>query len=106
MKKKYITKYDRTWKGKEWFSSWGSQKFIRTLTDEEAATLDGIEEVPEPEPFIECVGSNRETGRMFCLKCGSKKGFFVYKMCRGEQKNWYDINKCAECGAREKKYYR
>ena len=99
--KSYITLRDRTWKGKEWFSSHGSYKFIRKLTDEEAGVLDDIELVPEPKPFEKIVGN--DDGRMFCLKCDSKKGFYVYKMRRGKQKNWYNIYKCANCGCREKK---
>lgn len=101
MKRTYITKYDRTWKGREWFSSYGSQRFTRRLSDEEAASLDGIELVPDPKPFTQCVGSS--DGRMFCTICNSRKGFFVYKMRRGTQRKWYDIYKCAECGEREKK---
>lgn len=98
----YITLRDRTWKGKEWWASYGSDKFIRKLTDEEAATLDDIELVPEPKPFEKIVGS--DNGRMFCLKCDSRKGFYPYKMHRGAQKNWYTIYKCADCGSREKEY--
>jgi len=50
--KPYITLRDRQWKGKEWFTSWRSQKNIRRLTDEEAKPFleDGtIKEVIPPE---------------------------------------------------------
>ena len=100
-KKKYITLYDRTWKGKEWFSSFRSQKFIRSLTEAEAAMLDGIEEVVPALPLEEGV-VGLSNGRLYCKKCGSAKGFFVHKMHRGEQSRWYTTYKCADCGARER----
>jgi len=104
MKKKYITHIDRTLRGKEWWSTFGSTKFIRTLTDEEAATLDNIEEVPEPKPFEKIVDEAlARTGKLACIKCGSKKGFYIYKMNRGKQSGWYVIYRCPDCGAREKK---
>jgi len=105
MKKSYITLRDRTWKGREWWSSYGRNVNIRRLTDEEAATLTDIEEWVNPlQPVQDNVVGN-DDGRMFCKKCGSKKGFYVYKNHRGEQKKWYTIYKCAECGAREKRNY-
>ena len=100
-KKKYITTRDRTWKGKDWFSSFRSTKFIRTLTQKEADSLDCIQEVPKPKPFVKCRGDNN--GRMFCLLCKSTRGFYIYQMHRGKQINWYMIYKCSDCGEREKK---
>lgn len=104
MKKRYITLIDRTWKGKGWWSSFGGTYFYRMLTDEEAKSLDCIQEVIPLKPCEENV-VNRESGRISCLKCKSTKGFFIHKMFRGKQINWYYIYKCADCGCREKKMY-
>ena len=89
-KRKYITLRDRTWKGEEWWSSFGGTKFIRTLTDEEAKTLDDIEEVTPLRPLETGVVGD-ENGRMFCKKCDSKRGFYIHKMFRSAQVNWYYI---------------
>jgi len=102
--KPYTTLRDRQWKGKEWFTSFRSYKNIRKLTDEEAKPL--LEEgtiqlvIEKKKPTIGVVGDN--DGRMFCLKCDSQKGFYVYKMYRGKQSNWYNIYTCVDCGEREK----
>ena len=99
--KPYITLRDRTWKGKEWFTSYRSYKNIRMLTNEEAESLDNIQEViPKKKPIKGVVGD--KDGRLFCLKCGSQKGFYIYKMHRGKQSNWYNIYTCPDCGEREK----
>jgi len=100
--KPYITLRDRQWKGKEWFTSWRSQKNIRMLTGKEAESLENIQEVELlKEPVADVVGN--DDGRMFCLKCGSKRGFYIFKMHRGKQSNWYRMYKCSDCGEREKK---
>ena len=104
MKKKYITLIDRTWKGKEWWTSFRSTKFIRTLTDEEASQLDNIEEVIPLKPLEEnVIGDDRKNGRMFCKKCESKRGFHIHKVRHGQYSQWYNIYKCADCGCREKR---
>ncbi len=108
MKKRYITLIDRTFKGKEWWSSgYRGYKFIRSLTDEEAKTLDNIELAPEKikqKPFEKIIDEKEaRAGRLACIKCGSKKGFYVYKMHRGKQSGWYEILRCPDCGAREKR---
>jgi len=104
--KPYITLRDRDWKGKDWFTSYRSYKNIRRLTDEEAKPFleDGtIEEVKlKKEPTIGVVGN--KNGTMVCLKCGSQRGFFVYKMHRGKQSGWYNLYTCADCGEREKMF--
>ena len=102
MKKKYITLRDRTWKGKEWWTSFYGVKNIRTLTDEEASTLEDIQEVIPLKPLEENVVGD-DNSRMFCLKCGSKRGFFVHKVRRGKMSDWYSIFKCGDCGCREKR---
>jgi len=97
--KPYITLIDRSWKGKEWFTSFRSYKNIRRLTDEEAEPLlkDGtIEEVILPEYGKDIIGNNN--GRMFCKKCGSDKGFYIKKRPFGKKVNVYT---CAGCGIRE-----
>ena len=72
------------------------------LTDEEAETLENIQIIELPKKPIDNVVGN-DNGRMYCLKCDSRKGFYIYKMRRGKQDNWYNIYKCADCGKREKK---
>lgn len=106
MKKNYITLVDRTWKGKEWWAD--TKRGIRKLTDEEASSLENIREYISPlKPLGEnVVGQEPHMGKMYCLKCQSKKGFYVYKNRRGEQVGWYNIYKCADCGAREKSVLR
>lgn len=107
MKKPYITKIDRTWKGKTWFSSLGRAKIIRKLTDEEAKPLLEEGTIEEVIPLKDCeenvVGEDRENGRMFCLKCKSQRGFYIHKHHRGAMMNWYHIFRCSDCGCREKK---
>ena len=78
VKKRYITLIDRTFKGKEWWSSGHrGYQFIRSLTDEEAKTLDNIELAPEiikPKPFEKIIDEKEaRAGRLSCIKCGSKK---------------------------------
>jgi len=99
--KPYITLRDRMWKEKEWFTSYRSYKNIRMLTEEEANSLDNIQEVQLKEKPTSGVVS-KESGKMHCLKCGSQKGFYMYKMHRGKQANWYTMFECADCGKREK----
>ena len=97
----YITLRDREWKGKEWFTSYGSHLNIRKLTDEEAEPLlsEGTVQKIIPKPaFEEILGVN--DGRMFCLKCGSNKGFYIKKRPFGKKIN---IFTCADCGRREKR---
>ena len=101
-KQQYITLIDRTWKGKEWFSPFGSYRPTRMLTDSEAALLEHIRLVEPRQPFTHCVGNS--DGRMFCMTCGSQDGFSIYKMHRGAQRNWYTISTCVECRAREKRF--
>lgn len=103
-KKKYITLRDRVWKGKEWWSSFRRQVYIRTLTQEEANTLDDIQEyVPKLKPLEENIIDCKDS-RLSCKKCKSTKGFYVYNFRRGEQKKWFRIYTCADCKSREKKY--
>ena len=100
--KPYITLRDRQWKGKVWFTSWRSYKNIRRLTEAEAKEIDDIQEVkPKKEPTSGVVGE--KDSRMFCLKCGSQKGFYVFKMRQGKQVNWYNIYTCPDCEEREKR---
>jgi hypothetical protein len=94
--KPYITLRDRTWKGKEWFTSYRSQKNIRKLTKEEAESLSDIQEVILPTYGKDIVGV--DNGRMFCNKCGSRKGFYVKKFPFGKKISVYT---CAECKIRE-----
>jgi len=97
--KPYETLRDRTWKGKEWFTSWRSQKSIRKLTEEEAKPLleEGtIREVIMPEYGKDIIGT--DDGRMFCKKCKSKKGFYIKKRPFGKKISVYT---CANCGVRE-----
>ena len=103
--KPYITKLDRTWKDKEWFTSYRSYKNIRCLTEEEAKPFleDGtIEEVILPEYGKDIMGDimegGKRTGRVFCKKCGSEKGFYIKKCPFGKRINVYT---CADCGIRE-----
>lgn len=106
MKKSYTTLIDRTWKGKEWWASFRSTKFIRRLTEEEAKGLDNIQEYTKPllKPFEKILDEKEaRAGRLACIKCGSKKGFYFYKMHRGKQAGWYEIIRCPDCGAREKR---
>ncbi len=101
MKKSYITLRDTQWKGKEWFTSFRSYRNIRRLTDEEAKPLleEGtIKEYNPPVYEKDVIG--RDNGRLFCKKCGSKKGFYIKKRPFGRKVNIYT---CAECGIKEKK---
>jgi hypothetical protein len=102
--KSYITLRDRTWKGKEWFTSYKSQKFIRQLTEEEAKPLleaGTIKEVIPVKRGKDIVGS--DNGRIFCNECGSRKGFYIKKFPFGKKVIVYT---CAECGIREVKDYK
>lgn len=97
--KPYITLININWKGKEWFTSYKSQKNIRKLTDEEAKPLleaGTIQEVILPKYDKDIVGN--DDGRMFCNICGSRKGFFIKKYPFGKKIIVYT---CAECGIRE-----
>jgi len=94
--KPYITLRDRTWKGREWFTSFRSMKNIRKLTEEEANSLDDIQEVKLPEYGKDIIGN--DNGRMFCNECGSKKGFYTKKRPFGKKVNVFT---CVECGIRE-----
>ena len=103
--KSYITLIDRIHKGKDWFSSYRSYKFIRRLTDEEAKPLleaGTIQEVIMLEYGKDIVGDIMEngerTGRVFCKICGSKKGFYIKKFPFGKPIKVYI---CADCGIRE-----
>jgi len=96
--KSYITLIDRTWKGKQWFTSYRSYRNIRKLTEEEAKSLDYIQEYIPPERATDIVGS--DNGRMFCNKCGSRKGFYIKKNPFGKM---IDVYTCAGCGIREVK---
>lgn len=94
--KPYITLIDRIWKDKEWFTSWRSHKNIRKLTEEEAKSLDNIEEVIPPKYGKDIMGV--DDGRMFCKKCDSRKGFYIKKRPFGKE---IEVFTCANCGIRE-----
>jgi len=102
MKNKYTTLIDRTWKGKEWFTSYRSYVNVRTLSDEEAKPL--LEEAPiklfiPKKPYKKNVMGS-DDGRMFCNLCGSREGFYIKKRPFGHN---IEIYTCANCGEREKR---
>jgi len=106
--KPYITLIDRTWKGKEWWTSFRSHKNIRKLTDEEAKPfleVGTIQEVIPPKynkDIVEDILDDKgeRTGRIKCRICGSQKGFYIKKYPFGKKVIVYT---CADCGIREVK---
>lgn len=82
MRKPYITLRDRTWKGKEWFTSCFGQKNIRMLTDEEAEKLENIQCVIKPEwpnnGWPETVEECRKIIADTYLTCPRKKKSYLW----------------------------
>lgn len=92
--KPYITLRDRMWKGKDWFSGFRSQKFIRKLTEEEANSLDNIQEVILPK-YDDILDTSN--GKIHCKKCGNLGLYCKTRPFGKEIKVW----SCPNCKLRQ-----